>query len=143
MNKQHLKIFLESPRGWRVDIAQEKEVALCQEYTKLDLKDFDFRNCTVDLDNADFMYADLTNATFDNCSLKGANFMSAILDSVTFENSQLRRAYFVYANCKNANFKGAELFRANFGGADITGANLEEAETTADYYQLPHELDID
>lgn len=108
-------------------------------YSDFNLANFNGANLTktkfssdVDLEGADFIGADLSNAEIKNVDLTDANFASSNLYYTNFKNSNLTDTFFLetdlsYTNLKNVNLTRAKFKKANLYYTDLTGANLSDA----------------
>lgn len=72
------------------------------------------------------VYANLSGANLEECSLVGVKFRGADLSGANLYRAILRGVDFSYANLRGANLLYAEMEGVNFTGADLTGANVDE-----------------
>lgn len=82
------------------------------------------------LDNMNFVDANLNRANLAGGRLQNANFSGAVLVRANLEGADLRNALFLGANLNRANLAGANLAGANFNGADLTEADLTGVDLT-------------
>ena len=105
----------------------------------------------IDLAQADFYRADLTNASLKNAAARDAVFYQARLVNTVLKGADLRGANFHEADLRGARFGGATLDGANFGHArnlpgelrehlDEHGTYVTEEPTTQ--WRAPEELAI-
>lgn len=71
---------------------------------------------------------DLSYANFHGCDLTQAQLPSAILFRANFESANLKCANLAHTRLNLANLSGANLVGADFGGANLSGANLHNAD---------------
>ena len=88
----------------------------------LDIKD------GVDLRNANFMYANVSNVNLSETNLTAAIFSAADLADSRLHNANLAEANLSEAKLFATNFSGAKLSAANFNKAKLLGANLIAAK---------------
>lgn len=87
-----------------------------------------------DLSGLDFQQADLTNATFDNCTLSGTNFRSANLTGACFDRCHLfdpdenLAADFSFATLIEARFQHCDLTTVTFTNCRAYGLVLEHCQ---------------
>jgi uncharacterized protein YjbI with pentapeptide repeats len=91
----------------------------------LGLKDGD--KTVVDLTNADFFQANLTEASLKGVKAAGAVFFGASLVNTVFSGADLTGADFRNADLTGADFRKAELHGAKFDGAGLEGARFSGA----------------
>ena len=82
----------------------------------------------IDLRNANFMYADLSNVNLSETNLSAAIFSAADLADSRLHNANLTNADISEAKLSATNFSGAKLSAANFNKAKLLGTNLIAAK---------------
>ena len=85
------------------------------------------------LSNAQFSFADLTDANLSNANLMDAIFNQAFLCRANMQHARLSNTLLDQANLVGANLVGAILSNASLQGASLTDANLAAATLNGAY----------
>lgn len=85
--------------------------------------------------NADFSYAEMMLASFNEVSMEKTKLNRAYLSGADFIDAYLHRAELIHTNLvgadlSNANLTDANLTGCNLGGANLSNANLSNANLT-------------
>jgi uncharacterized protein YjbI with pentapeptide repeats len=81
-------------------------------------------------DKADFSYADLQNANFDESFLEGVHLQHANLKGASFKNSDLEYANLEASNLRNAEFDEAYMNGIKLNDADLHSSHLHNVKMT-------------
>ena len=96
------------------DVVESKEQVLIR------FRDKELRGCTIKklwLQGISLVGADLSDVTFEDCSL----------DEVNLTGAQLHRTKFLRTSARSANMTSATLLRASFSDCNLTELCLEKA----------------
>lgn len=81
----------------------------------------------LNLDGANFAFANLSGIDLENFDMSGSNLFSCNLSGANLRGIRLLGAALEGANLGGANLEGVDLGGANLGGADLRGADLRIA----------------
>ena len=108
------------------------------EVHSLDLSGSNLRGARLEekanLNNVNFMRANLSDVYFKKVELKGVNFYQANLDKANLQQANLSNAELGCTKLSKAILAGANLMGAKLGCADLSYSALEEADFSDAYF---------